>query len=293
LVDPPAMFEIGGVRDQLMRVAGGNIMLRVYSPVGEPARSLPAMVFFHGGGWVAGNLETHDGLCRRLCNATGCRLIAVEYRLAPEHPFPEGLRDGCAAVAYVLRNARTFGVDPQRLGVAGDSAGATIAATICRMARDAGGPKLAFQLLLCPILDVYGEAASRRELSEGYFLDRETLLRDLELYCPGADLADPRLSPLCAGEFAGLPPAFIHTGQFDPFADEGEAYAERLGASGVPVHGRGHEGMIHFFYAMPRMIPYAVDAARVIGAEIRYAVQLPQLRERRGQRRFRPEISRA
>lgn len=298
MVDPPGTVEIGGVRDHLMAVSDGHISLRIYSPLGAPARMLPGILFFHGGGWVAGSLETHDGLCRRLCNETGCRVIAVDYRLAPDHPFPYGLADAVSSLKYVTANAKLFGIDPARLGVAGDSAGGTLAAVLCRIARDSnmgsgGGPTIAFQLLLCPILDIHGESAARRELSEGYFLDRETLARDLELYVPaGIELSDLRLSPLCAEEFAGLPPAFIHTGQFDPFGDEGEEYAQRLGGFGVPVHGRTHPGMIHYFYCMPRMIPYANEAMRIIGSEIRYAVQLPQA-ERRLQRRIRPELIRA
>lgn len=293
MVDPPGTVEIGGVRDHLMPVSDGHISLRIYSPLGAPARMLPGILFFHGGGWVAGSLETHDGLCRRLCNETGCRVIAVDYRLAPDHPFPFGLADAVSSLKYVTANPRIFGVDPARLGVAGDSAGGTLAAVLCRIARDAGGPAIAFQLLLCPILDIHGESAARRELSEGYFLDRETLARDLELYVPpGIELSDLRLSPLCAEEFVNLPPAFIHTGQFDPFGDEGEEYAQRLGGFGVPVHGRTHPGMIHYFYCMPRMIPYANEAMRIIGSEIRYAVQLPQA-DRRLQRRIRPELIRA
>ena len=301
LVDPPGTVEIGGVREHLMPVtggAGGHITLRIYSPLGEPQRVLPGMLFFHGGGWVAGSLETHDGLCRRLCNESGCRVIAVDYRLAPDHPFPFGLADAVAALGFVSGQPKLFGIDPARLGVAGDSAGGTLAAVLCRIARDAAqesgnAPPIAFQLLICPILDVFGESAARRELSEGYFLDSETLARDLELYVPaGMDLSDTRLSPLCAEEFSDLPPAFIHTGQFDPFGDEGEAYAQRLGGFGVPVHGRAHPGMIHYFYCMPRMIPYASEAMRIIGSEIRYAVHLPQQRERRVQRRIRPELIR-
>jgi acetyl esterase/lipase len=298
MVDPPGTVAVGGVRDHLMPVSDGHISLRIYSPLGAPARMLPGILFFHGGGWVAGSLETHDGLCRRLCNETGCRVIAVDYRLAPLHPFPYGLADAVASLKYVTANAKLFGIDPARLGVAGDSAGGTLAAVLCRIARDSnmgsgGGPAIAFQLLLCPILDIHGESAARRELSEGYFLDRETLARDLELYVPaGIELSDLRLSPLCAEEFANLPPAFIHTGQFDPFGDEGEEYAQRLGGFGVPVHGRTHPGMIHYFYCMPRMIPYAAEALRIIGSEIRYAVQLPQA-DRRLQRRIRPELIRA
>jgi acetyl esterase len=293
LVDPPGTEAIGGVREHLMTVSDGHISLRIYSPLGEPARVLPGILFFHGGGWVAGSLETHDGLCRRLSNETGCRVIAVDYRLAPTHPFPYGLADAIAALNTVTQNPKAFGIDPQRLGVAGDSAGGTLAAVLCRMARDAGGPAIAFQLLLCPILDVHGESAARRELAEGYFLDSETLRRDLELYVPdGVEMSDVRLSPLCAEEFSGLPPAFIHTGQFDPFGDEGEEYAQKLGGFGVAVHGRAHPGMIHYFYCMPRMIPYANEAMRIIGSEIRYAVKLPQL-ERRVHRRIRPELIRA
>ncbi len=298
LVDPPGMVEIGGVRDHLLAVHDGHISLRIYSPLGPPARSLPGMLFFHGGGWVAGSLDTHDGLYRRLANETGCRVIAVDYRLAPLHPFPYGLADAWAALNFVVRNPRIFGIDPERVGVAGDSAGATLAAVLCRMARDAGrdnelAPRIAFQLLICPILDVHGESAARRELAEGYFLDSETLKRDLELYVPdGTELTDVRLSPLRAEEFADLPPAFIHTAQFDPFGDEGEAYAQRLGGFGVPVHGRAHTGMIHYFYCMPRMIPYALEAVKIIGSEIRYAVKLPAS-DRRIHRRIRPQLIRA
>lgn len=294
LADPPGTEAIGGVREHLMRVSDGHISLRLYSPLGEPARMLPCILFFHGGGWVAGGLDTHDGLCRRLSNETGCRVIAVDYRLAPEHPFPYGLSDAIAALNHVTRNPETFGIDPQRLGVAGDGAGGTLAAVLCRIARDAGSRTIAFQLLLCPILDVHGATAARRELAEGYFLDSETLRRDLELYVPqGCERTDLRLSPLRAEEFANLPPAFVHTAQFDPFGEEGEEYAQRLGGFGVPVHGRCHPGMIHYFYCMPRMVPYALEAMRIIGTEIRYAVRLPPLPERRVHRRIRPELIRA
>jgi acetyl esterase len=294
LVDPPGREDIGGMRDRFFSVSDGAILLRVYSPLGKPERVLPGMVFFHGGGWVAGSLETHDGFCRRLANESGCRVIAVDYRLAPEHPFPHGLEDGHAAFAHIARNPKLFGVDPKRLGIAGDSAGGTLAAAIAIRARDMGGPKIAFQLLVCPILDIHGESAARRELAEGFFLDRDTLRRDLELYCPyNVPLSDPRLSPLLAADLSGLPPAFIHTGQFDPFGDEGEAYAARLTAAGVKVHGRSHAGMIHYFYCMPRMIPYAHQAVHLMGAEIRYAVELPALPDRRIQNRIRPELIRA
>jgi acetyl esterase/lipase len=168
-----------------------------------------------------------------------------------------------------------------------------LAAVLCRIARDAGSEAVSFQLLLCPILDARMQTASRQELGEGLLLDLDTCKRDLELYVPqGCDLADPRLSPLRAEEFSGLAPAFIHTAQFDPFSEEGEAYAQRLGGFGVPVHGRCHPGMIHGFLTMSRAIPYALEALRIIGTEIRYAVRLPPLPERRMVRRMRPELVR-
>jgi acetyl esterase len=294
LADTPGLEAIGGVREQLMPVNDGHISLRLYSPLGKPARILPGILFFHVGGWVAGSLDTHDGLCRRLSNETGCRVIAVDYRLAPEHPFPYGLSDAVAALNHVTRNSAMFGLDLQRLGVAGDGAGGSLAAALCRIVRDAGSSAIAFQLLICPILDVHRESAARRELTDGYFLDSETLRRDLELYVPeGCERTDPRLSPLRAEEFANLPPAFIHTAQFDPFGDEGEEYAQRLGGFGVPVHGRCHPGMIHYFYCMPLMVPYATEAMRIIGTEIRYVVRLPPLADRRIHRRIRPELIRA
>jgi acetyl esterase/lipase len=304
--DPPGAVPVGGVRDQFLPTESGSILSRVYTPRDRVEETLPGMVFFHGGGWVAGSLNTHDGLCRRLANASGCRVIAIEYRLAPEHPFPRGLEDGLAAFHHVASSHASFGIDPARLGIAGDSAGGTLAAAICRIMRDsktapgkmASGkmasvknPAIAFQLLICPILDIHGESASCRQLAEGYFLDRETLLRDIALYCPGADLSDPRLSPLLAADFSGLPPALIHTAQFDPFGDEGEAYAAKLSAASVPVDGQCHPGMIHYFYCMPRMIPYAAKALEMIGAEVRDLVETPL--ERRTQKRTRPPLIRS
>jgi acetyl esterase/lipase len=219
-----------------------------------------------GGGGGGASLETHDGVCRRLSNASGCRVIAVDYRLAPEHPFPAALDDARASLEAIHDRAEAFGIDPARLGVAGDSAGGGLAAAVCRAARD-GGPPIAFQLLICPILDVAAESASRVDLAEGYFLNRATLERDLELYAP-LDRADPQVSPLREPDLAGLPPAFIHTAEFDPFRDEGRAYAERLAQAGVAVSETRHEGMIHYFYAMPGVIGRAEAALAGMGEEV-------------------------
>ena len=266
---------VAQVRDTALPGPGGLIPVRVYTPADAPAAVLAGMVFLHGGGWVAGGLETHDGVCRRLANASLCHVIAVDYRLAPEHPFPAALEDARAVLEAVANRAEAFGVDPARLGVAGDSAGAGLAAALCQIARE-DGPPIAFQLLICPILDVFDESPSRIALAEGYFLSRSTLERDLELYGPAPeDRADPRLSPLRAHDLANLPPAFIHTAEFDPFRDEGQAYARRLAKAGVSVSEVCHPGMIHYFYAMPRVIAHAEAALSQMGDEIAGAVGGP------------------
>ncbi len=248
---------------------GGDLTIRLYSPleIGDPA---PALVFLHGGGWVAGDLETHDGLCRRLALAAGVKVLAVDYRRAPEHRFPAPIEDALAAVDWARREARGLGIDPARLGLAGDSAGGGVAAAAAAIPRDRGGPGAALLLLICPILDVAHESPSRRDLAEGYFLDRATMRADLDDYLPeGADPADPRISPLLADSHAGLPPTLIHSAEFDPFRDEAAAYAERLRAAGAAVQLTEHPGMIHYFYALPRAIPYAHTAAAMIGAQVR------------------------
>jgi acetyl esterase/lipase len=292
LVDPPGAVAVAGVRDMLMRVDDGVITLRTYSPLDEPAARLPGMMFFHGGGGVAGSLETHDGLCRRLANESGCRVVAVDYRLAPEHPFPSGLNDCVAALRHVASHADAFGIDARRLGVAGDATGASLAAALCLIARDRKGPAIAFQLLLCPILDVHDVGMSRHEGTFGDGLDGQALRRDLELYCPGIDLSDPHMSPLLAENLFDLPPAFIHVGEFDPFRDDGLAYAMRLQQAGVPSTGRVHRGVVHHFYCMPRMAPYAHAVMQSIGVQIRDAVNLP-LQERRSPIFAGPELIRA
>jgi acetyl esterase len=247
-----------------------GIPFRVYAPAGAAGRVLPALVFFHGGGWVAGGFDTHEGLSRRLAAAADCRVIAVDYRLAPEHPFPAALTDSLAATQWVLENAAVLSCDPARVAIGGDSAGGALAASVCQALHAAGGPQPALQVLICPILDLAGESASRRAFAEGYFVSRGTIERDIEDYCPpDVDRRDPRVSPLQAASFDGLPPAVIHAAEFDPFRDEAAAYAARLRQAGVRVREVRHPGMIHYFYAMGRAIPYALTAAEAIGADMR------------------------
>ena len=262
---------VGGVEERTCAGPHGQLRLRIYTPRGIDARGpFPGLVYFHGGGFVAGGLDTHDGICRALTQASGCRLVSVDYRLAPEHPFPAAVEDGVAAVAWVTAHAAELGLDSDRIGVCGDSAGATLAAVVCRAAAAAGGPRLACQFLLCPIMDYAVESESRRSLARGYLVDQETLEHDLRYYLPeGVDRADPRVSPLRGAPLRGLPPSCVHTAEYDPLRDEGAAYAERLRATGVPTTYRCHPGMIHLFYGLGAVIPYADTAFELIGADVR------------------------
>jgi len=249
----------------------GSLAIRAYTPSGADAgERLPGMVYFHGGGLVAGTLDTHDPICRALSNASHCRVLSVDYRLAPEHPFPAAVADGCAAAEWIAGHAQELCVDPRRIGVAGDSAGATLAAVVCHERTVAAGSELAFQFLLCPITDFAAESDSRRSLGEGYLIDRDTLEHDLKHYLlPGTDRADPRISPLRAVEVSHLPPTVVHTAEFDPLRDEGQVYADRLRQSGVRALYRCHPGMIHLFYGLGGLIPYAGVAFAQMGADIR------------------------
>jgi acetyl esterase/lipase len=188
---------------------------------------MPGLVYFHGGGLVAGTLDTHDSIARALANSAACRVVSIDYRLAPEHPFPAALQDALAAVTYVGAHAAEFGIDGTRLGICGDSAGATLAAATAQAIARIGVPRLALQVLLCPILDYSRSTPSKRELASGYLIDQATLDHDLLHYAPpGADPADPRISPLRALDVAGLPRTFIHSAEFDPLRDEAREYFE-------------------------------------------------------------------
>jgi acetyl esterase len=262
---------VAAIRESGLPGPGSQLRVRIYTPLGADGdRALPGMVFFHGGGFVAGSLDTHDGICRALTHASGCRLISVDYRLAPEHPFPAAVEDGLAATAWVTTHATELALDPDRIGVCGDSAGATLAAVVCQSAASAGFPRLACQFLLCPIMDYAAESDSRRELAQGYLVDRDTLEHDLLHYLPAAgERRDPRVSPLHARQLLGLPPACVHTAEYDPLRDEGAAYAARLHAAGVPSTYRCHPGMIHLFYGLGAVIPYADTALTQMGEDVR------------------------
>ncbi len=264
------------VEDHVLPGADGTLAVRVYSPVDDEAPR-PGLVYFHGGGLVAGSIDTHDGVARALASSGNCRVLSVDYRLAPEHPFPAALQDSLAALQYIAANSARFHLDAGKLGICGDSAGATLAAATAQAAARAGGPALALQLLMCPILDYSRATPSRLELSSGYLVDQATLDHDLMHYLPpGTEPTDPRVSPLLAAEVAGLPRTLIHTAEFDPLRDEGRNYFERLEREGVEVSYTCHPGMIHLFYGLGAVIPYARKAFEQIGAQIRTAFGEPE-----------------
>jgi acetyl esterase len=263
---------IGGVEDREVTSPDGPIPIRIYTPCEVNADRLPSIVYFHGGTGVFCGIETHDGLCRLLASSSGCKVISTEYRLAPEHPFPAAIEDGACVTRWVAEQAAELEVDPARLVVAGDSAGGTIAAVISQLATREGGPRIALQVLLCPVTDLAEDTESRRVFSEGFFIERSTLEWAKSMYCAGADLGDPRISPLRAESLVGLPPAHVHTAEFDPMRDEGEAYARALAAAGVPVRYTCHAGLIHHFYCMAGAIPIGRAVLASVGAAIHDAL---------------------
>ncbi len=259
------LMRLGGLGPQIRKVedAAASPAIRIYWPQSETA---VALVFFHGGGLVAGGLDTHDALCRTLAAVSGCAIFAVDYRLAPENPFPAALEDARTALQWTFDNADRYGI--ARVGIGGDSAGGTLAAVMAAQWNAREAQKLAFQLLLCPILDFAGQTPSRQAFPSP-ILDQATLDHDAALYTAGRVAAvDPRVSPLRATEFAHLPPTFLHTAQCDPLRDEGAAYAEKLKAAGVEVYHTCHPAMPHLFYALGGIIPYAREALPGIGAEL-------------------------
>ena len=273
-----AMVGMNGVavdaaEDRDLPGPAGAIPIRVYAPKGGGGAILPGLIYFHGGGGVFGSIASHDSFCRVLSNASGCRIVSVDYRLAPEHKFPAAVEDAYAATCFIAEHAAEFLIDPRRLAVGGDSIGGGLATIVCRMARDGGGPDIALQLLLCPVMDLSKNSESRIALATGYFLNQATIDWTVMHYCaPGTDLADPRISPLLAEDLSRLPPAQVHTAEFDPLRGEGAAYAERLQCAGVAVRHTCHAGMIHHFYAMGGVIPYARTAVAAAGEAIKSAL---------------------
>lgn len=259
--DPP---EMASVEDRLIPGPAGSIPIRAYRPLAsEERRILPALVFFHGGGWTIGDLDTHDTLCRTLADEARCAVVAVDYRLAPEHKFPAAVDDAVSATRWVAENAEALRLDPERLAVGGDSAGGNLAEVVALTARDAGGPRIAFQLLIYPATMIDADFPSVAANGKGYALTQDLMAWFRAHYVRSPDdHRDWRCSPLLARDLSRLPPAFVLTAEYDPLRDEGQAYAERMRGAGVEVAQVCCPGMIHGFILMGKVIPAANEAVR-------------------------------
>lgn len=246
---------VHSVEDLMIDGPDSSIPVRIYRPSAAPA---PVHLHFHGGGWVIGDLETHDRDCREICVGADCIVVAVDYRLAPEHIFPAAPEDCYAALCWAAANLDSLCALPGAVSVGGDSAGGNLAAAVALMARDRSGPAIAMQLLIYPVTDATMESGSYRDNANGYLLSRTMMSWFWDHYCPDLALrADPLASPITAEDLIGLPPALIMTAEFDPLRDEGEAYAERLIAAGVEVEVRRFDGLVHGFFSQAGVIEAA------------------------------------
>lgn len=268
LMDEPAP-ALPRVEDVRIPGPAGAIPARVYAPRAGTAPR-PAVVYFHGGGWVQGDLETHHGLCARLAKHGDVLVVAVDYRLAPEHKFPAAVEDCLAAYRWVRAHGGDLGADAARVAVAGDSAGGNLSAVVSQLAAAGGGPVPACQVLIYPAVDFSLQTDSHRELADGHVIPRDRVVWYMEQYLRGeADKLDVRASPLRAPRLAGQPPTLIVTAGFDPLRDEGHAYAEKLREAGVDVVYREYPGQIHAFVSLTRAIPQGMACTLEIAEYLR------------------------
>ena len=266
----PQGLPIGRIEDRALPGPAGDVRARIYTPIAAGGAALPCLVFFHGGGFVVGNIESHDAMCRVLANEAGVKLIAIDYRLAPEAKFPAAVEDAFAAVKWVEANAMDLDIDANRIAVGGDSAGGNLAAVASIMARDEGQLRLKFQLLIYPWLDFAEAARSREEFANGYFLDEPTIAWFARSYANSPDdYSDYRMSPLHAASHKNLPPAHLVTAGYDPLRDEGRAYASKLREAGVPVSYSEYAGLIHGFANMTAAIDEGRQAVKEIAAALK------------------------
>jgi acetyl esterase len=261
--------ELPRVEDMNAPGAAGDIPLRLYSPAADAV--LPVVVYFHGGGWVIGNIKSHDFICRRLARDANATVISVDYRLAPEHTFPCAVEDCYAVTKWVADNAQQLKVDGSRLAVAGDSAGGNLTAVTALQARDRGGPTIAFELMIYPVVDGTMSFPSIKENAEGYLLTAADMVWFYDQYAPdGVDRKNPMLSPLYAPDLSGLPPALVITAEYDPLRDEGEAYADALQQAGVEARSSRYDGMVHGFFGLDAVVPAAAPAMEEAAAALKY-----------------------
>jgi acetyl esterase len=262
--------ERAPTEDRTIPGPGGGIPVRIYRPNSDIP--LPVVVFMHGGGWVIGNVDTHDSVCQQLATSVPAVVVSVDYRLAPEYPYPAAVEDCMAATNWVHEHAEELGADGDRLAVAGDSAGGNLAAVVSIKARDAGGPPISFQVLVYPATDLTRASPSHAANGQGYLLTKESMDWFIGHYAPGSELKNPDVSPLFADSLAGLPPALVITAEFDPLRDEGEAYADRLRESGVEARTSRYDGMIHAFFGMDLLLPQAAEAIQEASTSLRQAL---------------------
>lgn len=262
--------EVAKVEDRCISLPDREIPVRIYTPEGNGP--FPVLVWFHGGGWVVGDLDTADGTARHLTVGASCTAVSVDYRLAPETKFPGPLEDCFEAVEWVSKNTANLNADPNRIAVGGDSAGGNLAAGVALMARDRGGPPLVFQLLVYPVIDRNFGTNSYRQNANGYQLTTDSMMWYWNHYLQNnSDAANPYAAPLQAKDLAGLPPALVITAEFDPLCDEGEAFARRLQAAGVPTQSTRYGGMIHGFFGMSAALDKGKQAISQASTALRAA----------------------
>ncbi len=256
-----ATGELESVTEISFPGPASTVPVRIYRPHNDLAGAQPCLMFYHGGGWAVGDLDTHDHICRHLAHGAGATVVSVDYRLAPEHKFPAALEDCIAAVHWVVDAADDLGIDPSSIALGGDSAGGNLAAAVSICLRDSAGPKIALQLLIYPATNFTADNESLRENATGYLLTRAAMEMFTDLYLPNhAARSDPRASPQLRNNHAGLPRAFIQTAEFDPLRDEARAYAETLMTAGCPVEYKCYPGMIHGFARMGGKVDAALTA---------------------------------
>ncbi|HEY3839706.1 MAG TPA: alpha/beta hydrolase [Bryobacteraceae bacterium] len=259
---------VAGVENRTIPGPASNIPIRIYNPEGQAP--FPALIYFHGGGWVVCDLDTHDIICRAITRRSGAVVIAVDYRLAPEHKFPAAVDDCYAATCWVATHAAELGIDPRRIAVGGDSAGGNLATVVSLRSRDEFGPAIALQAMVYPVTDLSSfDTSSYREFADGYSLTKVEMewFRDHYLNQP-EDGRSPHASPLLAPDLRGLPPALILTAEFDPLRDEAEAYAKRLQEAGVPVKCTRYPGMIHPFFSLIGGVRQSLEAIDEVAAAV-------------------------
>lgn len=273
----PVPQEVAEARDTMVPGPLGEIKVRLYRPAGtEAADVLPALIYYHGGGWLLGDLDSHDVVCRRFANAAHCRVVSVDYRMAPEHKYPAAVNDSAAATRWAIENAATLGIDPARVAVGGDSAGGNLAAVMALMARDGTLPPLAFQLLIYPATDMMMTSVSSQTVREGVPLTSATMKWFIDHYLrDAADARDWRASPLRAADLSGTAQALVLTCSYDPLRDEGIAYAQRLEREGVRVVHLHYSDQTHGFMSMGRIIRAADLAIDQMAAALKKALWPP------------------